>query len=192
MTLLRTIELERLLHGLIRLVTVIETRNDGMVRVQDDELTSTWLPLVTPRAGQDTTWQPVDIGEQVVVLCPSGDFAQGLVIGSLYQQQFPAPSSELNEQRMQFKDGTVMSYDRSQHRYVLDIKGEQAALDIRSAGTLSITTQQQVQVHSEAQVTVDAKAIALNGGAPCVTTGHICHFTGKPHGDGSSTVTAGQ
>ena len=40
--------------------------------------------------------------------------------------------------------------------------------------------------------TVTAKQIKLNGGKGVVTCAHICHFTGAPHGDGSTTVTAGK
>ena len=39
---------------------------------------------------------------------------------------------------------------------------------------------------------VNAQNIALNGGVGVVTGECICHFTGKPHGDVSSTVTAGK
>jgi uncharacterized protein involved in type VI secretion and phage assembly len=41
-------------------------------------------------------------------------------------------------------------------------------------------------------ITEDADSIKFNGGAAVVTCGHICHFTGAPHGDGSSTVCAGK
>ncbi|ABZ75909.1 conserved hypothetical protein [Shewanella halifaxensis HAW-EB4] len=37
-----------------------------------------------------------------------------------------------------------------------------------------------------------AERITMNGGKAVVTCAHICHFTGAPHGDGSSTVTAGK
>jgi len=39
---------------------------------------------------------------------------------------------------------------------------------------------------------VTAEKIHLTGGAAVVTCNHICHYSGKPHGDGSSTVTAGK
>ncbi|NRB23802.1 MAG: hypothetical protein HRU42_09055 [Shewanella sp.] len=41
-------------------------------------------------------------------------------------------------------------------------------------------------------ITEDADTIKMNGGSAVVTCAHICHFTGGPHGDGSSTVTAGK
>ncbi|MFU1805984.1 hypothetical protein, partial [Enterococcus faecium] len=69
-----------------------------------------------------------------------------------------------------------------------------------SAGTLNIKTTKDIKVETSANAKVTASGnadvtaakIGLNGGAPCVTTAHICHFTGNPHGDGSSTVTAGK
>jgi hypothetical protein len=48
------------------------------------------------------------------------------------------------------------------------------------------------QIITAKNITQDADTIKLNGGAAVVTCGHICHFTGNPHGDGSSTVTAGE
>ncbi len=193
-------ELERLLHGLVRVCTVTEQGEDGQVKVTDGELSSAWLDRAVARAGDNRDWTPLDIGEQVVVLCPSGDFAQGIVMASLYQEAYPAPSRNLNEERKVFKDGTVVSYDSESHRYLLDVKGADATVDVISAGTLTINTVKDISVETSANakvtahgtVAVTAAQIGLNGGAPCVTTAHVCHFTGNPHGDGSSTVTAGE
>ncbi|WP_206672956.1 phage baseplate assembly protein V, partial [Parasutterella excrementihominis] len=197
---LQIAEIERLLHGLVRVCTVTDHGEGGQVKVTDGELNSTWLDRAVDRAGEDREWKPLDIGEQVVVLCPSGDFAQGIIIASLYQDGHPAPSSNLNEERKVFKDGTVVSYDRESHRYLLDVKGADATVDVISAGTLNIKTTKDIKVETSANAKVTASGnadvtaakIGLNGGAPCVTTAHICHFTGNPHGDGSSTVTAGK
>lgn len=193
-------EIERLLHGLVRICTVSEHGTNGQVKVSDGELNSTWLVRAVDRAGDNRSWVPLDIGEQVVVLCPSGDFAQGIIIASLYQQRHPAPSSELNEECKVFRDGSAVRYDRNKHRYLIDIKGDDATVDVVSAGTLNITTAAAIKVETSADAKVNASGkvmvngshIALNGGAPCVTTAHICHFTGKPHGDGSTSVTAGK
>ncbi|SHO57762.1 phage baseplate assembly protein V [Vibrio quintilis] len=196
----RISELERQLHGLIRLCTVTELGNGGQVKVQDGELNSTWLDRAVDRAGENRAWHPLDVGEQVVVLCPSGDLTMGIIIASLYQDQHPAPSSNEDLESKVFKDGSVISYDRKSHQYLIDIKGADATVDVISAGTLNIKTSKNIQVQTSADakvsaqgnVNVSASKIALNGGSPCVTTAHICHFTGKPHGDGSRTVTAGK
>jgi len=55
------------------------------------------------------------VGEQVVVLSPSGDMAQGVVIGSIYQQQYPATPSDKNIHRTQYSDGAVIEYNRNNH-----------------------------------------------------------------------------
>lgn len=49
-----------------------------------------------------------------------------------------------------------------------------------------------VKVNAATECTVDAPKIKLNGGAPIVTTAHICAYTGNPHLDGSSTCSAGK
>ncbi len=201
-------ELERLLHGLVRIGTVEELGEGGQVKVSSGELLSAWLHRSVMRAGDNQDWQPLDIGEQVIVLCPSGDFAQGIIIGSLYQEAHPAPSANLDETKKAFKDGTTISYDREKHLYNIDVKGDDATLNITSSGVLNITTVGDISVKTDANATVTAgkdvtvkasgkanvtaSKIGLNGGAPCVTTAHMCHFTGSPHGDGSSTVTAGK
>lgn len=197
---LQIAEIERLLHGLVRICTVTEHGEGGKVKVTDGELNSTWLDRGVGRAGENRDWQPLDKDEQVVVLCPSGDFAQGVIICSLYQEAHPANSDNLEEERKTFKDGSVVSYNRESHRYLINIKGADATVDVLSAGTLNITTAKDIKVETSTDakviaggdVNVEASNIHLNGGAPCVTTAHICHYTGNPHGDGSSTVTAGK
>lgn len=58
---------------------------------------------------------------------------------------------------------------------------------------ISITSAEaNVKVNAATECTVDAPKIKLNGGAPIVTTAHICSYTGNPHSDGSSTCTAGK
>lgn len=42
----------------------------------------------------------------------------------------------------------------------------------------------------DGNASIEAANISLNGGEGVVTGGHICHYTGGPHGDCSSTVTA--
>lgn len=49
-----------------------------------------------------------------------------------------------------------------------------------------------IRIDKDGVAWIDAPEIHLNGaeGGKVVTTLHKCHFTGTPHGDGSSTVTA--
>lgn len=56
------------------------------------ETESAWLPFTAGRAGAARVWTPPTVGEQVVVVSPAGDTAQGVIMGSLPSDQFPAPS----------------------------------------------------------------------------------------------------
>ncbi|MGS0824823.1 hypothetical protein ACVBIO_03345 [Shewanella sp. 0m-8] len=58
-------------------------------------------------------------------------------------------------------------------------------------GKMSMTITKDLNIKAK-NITEDADTIKLNGGKAVVTCAHICHFTGGPHGDGSSTVTAGK
>ena len=113
-------ELNRRMAGLVRFCKVLELgTNDylGRVKVSDGELQSTWLAHVMSRAAHNIHWQPLDVGEYVVVLCPNGDFAQGVIVGSLYQGAFPAPNDNLEQTQRRFKDGTCFTFDREQSHF---------------------------------------------------------------------------
>lgn len=111
-------ELHRRLANLIRLGRVIAADYAGDIprlRIRIGELETAWLPVMTSRAGGDNCWWPVEIGEQVLVLSPSGDLAQGVVLGSLHQQAYPAPGHAVHVHRVVYGDGAVIEYDRKAH-----------------------------------------------------------------------------
>lgn len=56
---------------------------------------------------------------------------------------------------------------------------------------MAVTVGEDLKIQAK-NITQDAQTIKLNGGVGVVTCAHICHFTGAPHGDGSTTVTAGE
>ncbi len=91
------------------------------VRVQAGPITTGWLPFATMRAGPDRTWHPPEPGEQVLLVAPGGDLNQGVVVGSLYRAEHPAPADSEDVSRTLFKDGAVMEYDRAQHHWRLAV-----------------------------------------------------------------------
>ena len=81
-----TTELNRRLANLIMLGKVVEadcTQTTPKLKIKVGELQTAWLPMLTQRAGPDLSWWPLEVGEQVVVLSPSGELAQGIVLGAL-------------------------------------------------------------------------------------------------------------
>lgn len=111
-------ELDRRLANIIkigRVQSVDLTQTLPKVRVRIGELETAWLPLLTLRAGNDTHWWPISLEEQVLVVSPSGDLAQGIVIGSIFQNQFPPLSISGDIVRSEYSDGAVIEYDKENH-----------------------------------------------------------------------------
>ena len=106
-------ELDRRLHNLIRLGTIkgADYKN-AKVRVEIGELVTDWLPWLTAIAGNDRNWSAPSIGEQVVVLSPSGEMAQGVVLSALYQQKYPPPTDNEKEHIVIFEDGAEVKYNK--------------------------------------------------------------------------------
>jgi len=111
-------ELQRRVANAIRLARVVATDYQGAiprVRVVIGPLTTAWLPLLTLRAGPDQAWWPVEVDEQVIVLSPNGELPQGIVLGALNQQRFPAVGQSVDVHRMTYADGAVIEYNRQTH-----------------------------------------------------------------------------
>jgi phage baseplate assembly protein V len=106
---------DRRLHSVVRIGTVTEVDpSAGRARVSlGGEAVTTWIPFTAIRAGGLNAWQPVTPGEQVVVIAPGGDTAQGVIVGSLHSAATPAPSSDGGEFRFEIGGSTIsMTGDR--------------------------------------------------------------------------------
>lgn len=93
-------ELERRLANVARIGVVAEVDPaKGTVRVEiakdpdGNPVLSDWLPW-TERAGAIRTWSPPTIGEQVMVLSPSGESGRGWVSAGGFSDANPAPSDD--------------------------------------------------------------------------------------------------
>ncbi|OCZ55469.1 baseplate assembly protein [Achromobacter xylosoxidans] len=107
-------ELFRLISNLIRIGTVFAVdlaSQPARVRVASGDLQSNWLPWLELRAGSTTTWNPPTIGEQVLLLCPDGDPAAGVVLMGLNSDAIPAPSASAAEHVTLYPDGARIVYD---------------------------------------------------------------------------------
>jgi phage baseplate assembly protein V len=89
-------EVERRLLNMVRVgtITAVDPAN-GRARVTfGGETESAWLPFTGGRVGGAKVWTPPTVGEQVVVMSPSGDTAQGIISGSIASDSNPAPSGD--------------------------------------------------------------------------------------------------
>lgn len=107
-------EILRKFQNLFRIGTVSEIEGDR-ARVTFGDLDTALLPWITTRSGEDRTWWPPNIGEQVLVVSLGGDTAQGVIVGSLFQEMAPAPTTDMALTHVAFGDGTVLTYDKTAH-----------------------------------------------------------------------------
>lgn len=161
------------------------------VKVQHGDNTTPWIKWFALYAGEVKEYRCPSVGEQCLLLnYAAGDnSSQSFALFGLFSDQFPAPTADPNEILRVYPDGTRVSYNTESHKLAVTIEGE-AQVNVAKSAQVDVGTS--ATVKAGGVVKVDGEKIHLNGGSPCVTTAHICHFTGNPHGDGSSTVTAGK
>lgn len=145
-----TPELSRLLQNLIRIGTVHSVDHGARcVRVQSGELVTTWLPWLERRAGDTRTWNPPTVGEQVVVLSPSGNTAAGIVLPGLPSNLKDTPSHSQDDHVIRFSDGATFSYNHATgHLAVSGIK----TATISASDSITLDTP---HTHCTGQLTAD-------------------------------------
>ncbi len=110
-----TADILRRLENLIRPGTIAELDPAAArVRVSAGGLLTDWLPWFA-RAGEDREWDAPSVGEQCMLLSPSGDPALGVALIGLYSAQRPAPHSDPKRHSRTYRDGAVVEYDTETH-----------------------------------------------------------------------------
>ena len=127
------------------------------VRYDTDEagapIVSAPVPWVVARAGPDSTWWAPEVGEQVVLLSPSGELAEAFALPALYSDAHPAPSDDVDKRVSKHKDGARFEYDRASHRYSITLPED---------GEMVVTVGSTVLRLDKGRIKGDAVAIRWN------------------------------
>ncbi|MBC3258047.1 phage baseplate assembly protein V [Pseudomonas paralactis] len=108
--------LSRMLENLIRFGVITAVQMEPpRVQVTTGKLTTAWLPWLALRAGADRDWDPPTVGEQVILLSPSGQLANGIVVTGMFSDHIPANGNRAGLHRRTYSDGTVIEYDSVAH-----------------------------------------------------------------------------
>lgn len=108
--------LSRLLENMVRFGTIAAVQHvPPRVTVSTGDLMTTWLPWVARRAGEDVDWDPPTPGEQVLLISPSGQLANGVVFTGLFSDAIPANGDRAGLHRRTYRDGAVIEYDSVAH-----------------------------------------------------------------------------
>lgn len=111
-----TTELSRRVANMIMVGAVEEADYDNArVKIRMGDIVTAWLPWITSRAGGNRTWHAPEVGEQMLLVSPSGNPAQAIVVGSIYQDSHAAPETAEGKHTTAYDDGAVIEYDREAH-----------------------------------------------------------------------------
>ena len=174
-------ELERQMLNVVRLGKILEVdhaKREVLIKLGENR---TLVPWPCDIGLNYIRWQPLRVGTQVVLVCSCGDLAQARIVGMLYTNDLPPPSTNEHVDILQFNDGSMMKYDSSK-----------SEMTVKSVGNLTIKVEGDLTAAVSGNASIDASQIALNCGKGVVTGDHMCSYTGTPHSDFSETVTAGK
>lgn len=152
--------LARLIENLVRLGTIAEVDEPkARVRVKSGELLTAWLPWLALRAGADRAWNPPTVGEQVVLLSPSGLTSQGIVLTGLFSDAIPANGDRAGLHRTTYRDGAVIEYDSVAHLLTATIPG---AATLTCSGDISIGSAANITISAGGNLTLKGARVDIN------------------------------
>lgn len=154
----------------------------GLARVHfdDDGIVSYWLPVVYPKASQDSfSWIP-DINEHVACLMDE-HLENGVIIGSIYSKAKQPDGGNSDKFRVKFKDGTVIEYDRAEHKLTADVEG---TVEVKATGNVKVETPASATLKAVA-VTIDSPSVTVTG---VLSAGQISAAPGSAGGNGNVAI----
>ena len=151
-------EIRRLIINMIRKGAIMEVNHDSnpptcRVSVGDPDdpdgegLQTDWLPFISARAGTTREWNPPTKDEKVVLFCPMGDPAQGVVLCGLNSDDAPAPSNSPDTHTRAYPDGAIVEYNHANHTLSATLPTG-ATVNVTAPGAVNVNTK-------EATVTAD-------------------------------------
>lgn len=203
-------ELQRQFFNLVKIGTVEKVDyNKSTAQVRFGNVVTDYLPWISVRAGLNYTYNPLDRGEQVLVLSPPGG-AIGVIIGSLYNKAHSAPEDDAASADIQktiYEDGSTITYDRKASVLTADIKGDVVVKTTRSitanAGTsISATAEEDISATSTGgnisvvaeggDIAVDASgSISIKAGSNATIKASTIELNGTTFINGTMTQNGG-
>ena len=166
----------RMIANLIKQGVIAESDpRAGLVRVKHGELLTDWIPYFVPAAGGVSVHRPPSVGENCIVLSPSGEPANGVVLCGLASTSHPAPSGSADETVVKFPDGAVAKYNHGAG--ALDLTGVKT-VSINASDSLMIECPQNTVTGTltvQGLLTYQGGMSGSGGGAGTVIQGQITH-----------------
>lgn len=117
-----TAEFDRRMASLMQAGTIEAVDHaNARCRVRVDDWVSAWMPWASLGAGQVRHWRPPSVGEQALLMCPSGEAAAGFVLPGFYTDAHPGNDNQAHITAQNWPDGAREEYDHENSQYLLDI-----------------------------------------------------------------------
>ena len=160
----RFLELESIVKNMVK-VGIVESfnQNNATARVvfEDANLKSYDLPIMVKQTNYNKDYWVPDIDDPVIcIFLPTG-IESGFILGAYYNQKDKPPVIDQNKRTVKFKDGTVIEYDRKQHKLTADVKGD---IDIKATGKVDMIVNGDISLQSGANIILTANRIDFNEG----------------------------
>ncbi|MBB3118631.1 phage baseplate assembly protein V [Pseudoduganella violacea] len=146
-------EMDRRLATLIQ-AGIVESVDHGAARcrLKVGQWVSAPLPWLSLGGGEVRHWRPPSVGEQALLVSPSGEPAAGFILPGFYSQQH----QQANDQRpkvvaWKMPDGCLIEYD-----------WENGALQVKGSKTVSIENAETVSVTSGGAVTLKCPSLLVD------------------------------
>lgn len=148
------------------------------VEYEKDAVTG-WLPWISGRESSKhrTDWEPLAVGEQVIILSESGELSAGVVIPSLPDSSNPVPSTSPDEHVSRYEDGTTFTYNRKTHTLSIDVQGDAILhttgnVTANIKGTADVTVAKDLTLKTNTNMVLDASGnIDIKAGGNVKVTG---------------------
>ena len=167
-------DLAKRLSNIIRIGTIFEINVQiAKARVKIGELETDFLPWANANSGSNNSWNPPEIDEQVIVLSPSGDLSQAVILPSIYKNN--ASNSDQNIKSITYQDGSKISFNVSSGTLDLDLKGD---VIIKVVGNANIEGDN-INITASSNITLDGNVdLGGSGGQPIARIGDKVEITG--------------
>lgn len=186
-------ELQRRQEGAVRVGTIAEVDAErGLAKVDvgtpENPLLTGWLPW-TERAGGIRTWTPPSPGEQIRLVSPTGDMAQGWIDQGGFSNERVQPHNKEEERRFTVGETTITETGDSVLIQTPNATVECTTAKIKADDLAEIET-------AKAVIKADQVDLGSEGGKPVARIGDLVHVkvgssTGKwPIVTGSEIVNA--
>lgn len=137
------------------------------VLFEADDALSYELPVLVHNTFANHDYAMPDLEDDVVcVFLPDGP-EDGFVIGSFYAGEVTPPANSEDLRRVQFQDGTTVTYNRASHELDAVIEGTQIHADrqkvsIHTPANISLSTSGSIDITAGGAITINGASVSIN------------------------------